>query len=138
MMNIYGIVTAGFGKGQYFTELNGYKTQIKKYLNFTLFPGTLNIIIKDADAVYEMLNQLEETKLSNFIHKGKDYGGCKCYTASIEDILCAIIIPDKTHHKKEILEIIASKNLRTTLNLKNGDTVKIKLKRKIKNFSLCI
>ncbi|NKQ39878.1 MAG: CTP-dependent riboflavin kinase [Methanosarcinales archaeon] len=126
-MKIYGKLTSGFGKGQYFTELDGYKTQIKKHLNFTSFPGTLNIIIKDIDAIYDILNQLDFVALLPFVCNGNQYGGCKCYIASIYGVACAIIIPDKTHHKKEILEIISSKNLRDTLSLKNGDEIEIKL-----------
>ncbi len=62
-MKIEGIVVSGQGKGAYFMSQPVYKIQFQKKLNFTPFPGTLNIKIcqKEIDSIHE----INENKLIN-------------------------------------------------------------------------
>ena len=122
-MKIEGIVTSGQGKGAYFMSLPVYKTQFEKQLNFTPFPGTLNI--KISEEAIDSIHQMDEDKLKTV--KGKEnFGDVLLVKATLNDkIDGAIVFPKKTTHGENILEFIASKNLKETFGIKDGDSVKI-------------
>ncbi|MBT3407635.1 DUF120 domain-containing protein, partial [Candidatus Woesearchaeota archaeon] len=64
--------------------------------------------------------------IEGFKTKKRTFGIIKCYLIKIHGISGSIIIPNRTSHKENIIEIISKKNLREKLKLKNNNTVKIK------------
>ena len=125
-MDIKGTVTSGQGKGAYFMSLPVYKTQFEKQLNFSPFPGTLNIKISEEET--DAIHSIEEDKLE--IIEGKDnFGDVLLVHATLNnEIDGAIVFPKKTTNKENILEFITSKKLKDTIGIKDGDSVKITLR----------
>jgi riboflavin kinase, archaea type len=122
---IEGRIESGLGKGAVFISVEYYKNKIKDNLGFEPYHGTLNLKVAN-----ESISKLKDKfRIEPFIWEGKKYGGVDCYKASIENIDCAVIIPDLTEHKniehKNILEVVASVNLKSKLNLADGDKVKV-------------
>lgn len=64
------------------------------------------------------------------IIKGKEgFGDVKFIKAILDNqINGALVFPVKTQHTHDILEFIASENLRENLHLKDGDLVTLKIK----------
>jgi riboflavin kinase, archaea type len=118
-MNFKGILVSGTGKGTYFMSQKIYQDQIKENLGFTPFEGTLNIQIKKYDV--EKIGKIPEDELG-IIRGEKGFGDVKFIEAKLNnEINGAILFPLKTHHKKNILEFIAPKNLRKSLKIQDGD-----------------
>ena len=125
-MDIKGIVTSGQGKGAYFMSLPIYKTQFEKQLNFSPFPGTLNIKISETEI--DTIQKIDENKLKIIEGEG-NFGDVLIIHATLNDeIKGAIVFPKKTTNKENILEFITSKNLKETTGIKDGDSVKITLR----------
>ena len=122
-MEIKGIVTSGQGKGNYFMSKEFYKAQFEEKLNFSPFPGTLNIKIGQKEI--EDINEIPENRMKN-IEGERNFGGVLLIKATLNDkIDGAIVFPKKTTHGENILEFIAPENLKAKLNIKDGDSVKI-------------
>ena len=121
---IEGIVVAGLGEGAYFMSMEHYKNEIKKKLGFDAFPGTLNI----KTAQIDLFKKLTPIIISGFKKDDKTFGGVSCYKAKIDDVDGAIIIPHINKHKEDIIEFISSIHVKSKLNIKDGDKIKIELK----------
>lgn len=123
-----GIVVKGLGEGRYYLLLNGYVNQIEKKLGFKPYPGTLNLKLKTID---DIVKKAELLKTPGIIIEGfsnglRTYGRVKAFKAKINNIEnVAVILPERTSHGLDILEIIAPFNIRKKLNLKNGDEITI-------------
>jgi riboflavin kinase len=129
-IELYGYVVNGLGEGKYYINLDGYKKQFENKLNFTPYPGTLNVCLANySKHTREKLEELPATQIKGFTDGERTFGSGKCYKATIEDIECAIILPSRSHYPSDLLEIIAPVNLRKKLNLNDGDEVKILLKQ---------
>ncbi|WP_457611974.1 DUF120 domain-containing protein [Methanocaldococcus sp.] len=127
-MNIIGKVVSGLGEGKKFLSIKKYKEDIKKLLGFEPYEGTLNL---------ELPFEIDESnykyfETEDFILNNKKYFGVKLIPVKIlvkdYKIDGAILIPKKTYHKKNIVEIIAPIKLRD-LGVKDGDEVKVIIKR---------
>ena len=114
-----GQLFTGLGKGDFF--INIYKEKIKEKIGFLPFPGTLNLKITDDS----FLNTLPKKRIEEFFIDDKNYGAVTLYPIKLNTIEAAIIRPERTQHKKEVIEIIASFYLREKLNLIDGNTVTI-------------
>lgn len=124
-MEIKGIVTSGQGKGAYFMSQPIYQTQFKEKLNFNPFPGTLNIKIDEKEI--DNIHNIPEDKMTNIEGK-ENFGDVLLIKAVLNDkIEGAIVFPKRTTHGENILEFIASKNIKEKLGIKDGDSVKITL-----------
>ena len=124
-MEIKGKVTTGLGKAAYFLGQEFYKSQFNKKCGFIPFPGTLNIIVPTEDL--DNIKQMKD-KCTNIIKPDEGFGGVRYIKAILEDnVVGAIVFPDKTTHEETYLEFIAKVKLRDTLNLKDGDEVSLKI-----------
>ena len=115
LMTIQGTVMPGVGEGSHY--VNRYLDYFETTLGFTCYPGTLNLKLKDKIN----LNGHEKIQI---VPKESDLSPIDCYLITIADQFDgAIVIPHKTRHGSEVIEVIASVNLRDALNLKDGDTL---------------
>jgi len=120
---IEGTVISGLGEGSYFMSMDYYKKEIKDKLGFDAYPGTLNIRTNK-----NQLNILNNPiKINGFENKGKKFRGVRCFKSKIKNVEGAILIPDINKHKKNIIEFISKKHIKSELNVKNGDKVTIEL-----------
>jgi riboflavin kinase, archaea type len=120
-----GIVTSGFGEASYFLSLEYYKNEIKKKLGFDAYPGTLNLKVDEKQLL--SLKKLSPIKINPHKKNDEALAGAVCYKAKIGKINGAVIIPEITKHEKNIIEFIAPVNIKSTLDIKEGDKVDLEI-----------
>ena len=154
-MRLEGVVSSGLGRAHLFMAQSHYQEQFMEVLGSTAWPGTLNIAVsgenflrfvalrnasgvetlqlsqEDATAVGKIsIESIDTYRIHGFLRDGVSFGGATAFTAKISSrdnqIECAVLIPDLTRHT-DVAEIISQKFLRETLNVIDGDTVRIEL-----------
>ena len=120
-----GIVTRGLGEGSFFISMEHYKKEIKGKLGFDAYPGTLNLKVDEKQI--ELLKKSIPIRINSNKTDNKALHGANCYKARINNINGSIIIPDINKHEEDIIEFIAPVNLKSELNIKDGDKVIIEL-----------
>lgn len=126
-MIINGVVVSGTRKGSYFLSQKFYSDRFREVLGFKPYPGTLNIKVNGIDL--ENIISITESEL-DIIHGSEGFGDVKYIEASLNSrIDGALVLPVKTEHPTEILEFIAKNNIREELNLSDGDSVNLNLKK---------
>lgn len=128
-VTIKGELISGMGEGQYYITRRGYTQQFEEKLGFSPYPGTLNLLLeREHDIVVrEMLDNCPYIKVDGFCDEGRTFGAVKCYPVSINGTQGAILSPLRTHHPKNVVEIISPVYLREALALKDGDEVSVVL-----------
>lgn len=135
-ITLHGRVFTGLGEGAYYVSLDGYLRQFRAKLGFDPFPGTLNLqLLTDADVhELELLKATIGIEIHGFESGGRTFGPVTCYPATINNqVEAAIILIQRTHHKENVVEIIAPINLREHLNLKDGDLVTLRARIHVQN-----
>ncbi len=124
-----GTIISGLGEGKYYMSFPEYKKQIKEKLGFEPYEGTLNIRLTPESAVEKarLLKTSEPVRISGFRKGERTFGDLYAYPCTVEKAECAIIIPLRTHHPAEIIEVIAPENLKKLLGKKDGEQVSISL-----------
>jgi riboflavin kinase len=128
VVTIRGYIVRGLGEGRYYMSLKGYVVQVEEKLGFKPYPGTLNIKLKTVD---DILRKLELQKLPGIMIKGfsngvRTYGNVKAFKAEINGTMpLAVVLPERTSHGIDVLEIIAPFNIREKLKLSDGDEVTV-------------
>ncbi len=134
---IVGEVSEGIGEGSYYVRNQKYLSQFQDKLGFKPYFGTLNLQLSDLnkELLKENLKNRIPVKIQGFKAEGRTYGSVDCYDCFISrlesqenKIDAAILKIKRTHHKKNIIEILAEPYLRDMLKLKNGDRVRIEFK----------
>jgi riboflavin kinase len=126
VLELSGIIVSGLGEGRYYLSIRGYTKQFEKLLGFTPYPGTLNVKLDDQSAAARVrLNNLTPIYISSFKTSNRTYGGIRCYMASIGGINGALIVPDRSHYHNDVIETVAPISIKRTLNVDNGDSVKV-------------
>lgn len=120
-MRIKGTVSTGKHGGTKFVGLDWVQNQIKQKLGFKPYPGTLNLKLEPIEA--QKLRQFTQKAKAIIIQPEKGYHPGKCYKVTLANTKCSICIPELPGYPTDLLEIIASENLREKLNLKDGDVV---------------
>ena len=117
-MRIQGKIVSGLGEGKIYVEK--YLPLFVGNIDFTPFCGTLNIEVEELP----ILNQ----KGRKTITPEQPFYPVDYYQIKINNqYKGAIVIPHKTRHSKNTIEIIAPVNLREELKLNDGDTITCEL-----------
>ncbi len=126
---ISGEVCSGMGEGSYYVSLEQYRRQFSEKLGFEPYPGTLNLKLLTPEDVKarKMLSELAGIEIHGFVHNGRSFGSVKCFPAEVSGKKCAVVIPVRTHHTITTLELIAPEKLRSTLRLRDGDVVNVRV-----------
>ncbi|MFX0027636.1 MAG: DUF120 domain-containing protein [Candidatus Hermodarchaeota archaeon] len=141
---IVGEVTEGMGEGGYYIRIQEYYEQFTKKLGFKPWYGTLNLQFNDLNKElleenikYQIPIRIDGFEKENEDHGKRTYGSVDCYNCLIsrldnqdQKIDAAILRIKRTHHKKNIVEVIAEPYLRDLLNLNDGDRVRIEFIKK--------
>jgi riboflavin kinase len=124
-----GEVFTGLGEGAYYVSLNGYRMQIIEKLGFDPYPGTLNLKLTDSSDIYfrDVLSHRAGILIKGFSDGKRTYGSVKAFKAKVRGIDAAVLLIERTHYGRDILEVIAPVNLRQALNLKDGDRVSVEV-----------
>ncbi len=121
-----GQVTTGLGEGKYYMSLKGYVNQITKHL-FKPYPGTLNLKVRDEDKWKRDLIMRDAIHIKGFKQGKRTFGDIYVYPCEIEGESGAIVMPIRTTHSKDIIELIAPFHIRSKMNKKDGDIIKVKI-----------
>jgi len=135
---IVGEVTTGIGEGHYYVKIKNYLKQFQEKLRFLPFFGTLNLQLSDLnyELLMENLKNRIPVKIDGFkdVEEGRTFGSVDCHYCFVsrldnqeKKVNAAILKIKRTHHKKNIVEILAEPYLRDILNLHDGDRVRIEL-----------
>jgi len=135
---IVGEVKEGMREGAYYVAIKGYYVQFQEKLGFKPYLGTLNLKLSDLNKTLlrENLNNRIPIIINGFKDENSErtYGTVRCYDCTISrldnrknKIKAAILDIERTHHEKNIIEILAEPYLRDELGLKDGDRLIIDL-----------
>jgi len=125
---IEGRVFTGLGEGAYYVSQNGYRRQFIEKLGFDPYPGTLNLKVEKSRREREILETYPAITLEGFINGTRSFGQVKCHRAKVNDRVDGIVVTAlRSHYREDVLEIVAPKNLRKILGLKDGDSVKVRV-----------
>ncbi|MFH1107378.1 MAG: DUF120 domain-containing protein [Candidatus Micrarchaeota archaeon] len=122
-----GRLSRGLGEGGYYLKQPGYAKQFSDLLGYRPFPGTLNIVLSDAASVESKrrLLSMPGLRVAGFDREGRNFGGARLFPCELHSrgrkIACAVVIPDRTHHGENIVELVAGENLRGRYRLKEGE-----------------
>ncbi len=143
---IIGEVTEGIHEGGYYVSIKGYYQQFKEKLGFEPYKGTLNLRLSDTDIelLREKLKNITPIIIDGFKDLNREYGPVKCYDVYISRMddknnkrKAAILDIQRTHHKENIIEILAKPYLRDYFHLNDGDKLIIDIsKDKLSSHSL--
>ena len=127
-----GTITSGMGEGRHYISLPGYNRQFKEKLGYEPYPGTLNVdLAAPSKRERSAMESFESVHIEEWEDEERTYGGAFCYPAVVKSeegpafAQTHVIVPDRTHHDEDQLEIIAPENLRDELGLLDGDEVSV-------------
>lgn len=126
-ISVCGRIESGLGEGKYYLSFSEYTKQIEEKLGFLPYPGTLNIKLDEESAAKKSLfvKSSEPILILGFEKDGRTFGDLFLYKCRTNQIECALLIPSRTHHPVEIIEIISASNLKEKLGKKDGDELEI-------------
>ena len=119
-----GEIYSGKGEGAKFIELTWAKKQMEEKLGFTLFPGTLNLKLTP-DNVKN--GKLLKKKTGFEITPPSGYCRGRFFKARLNGVECAVLIPEVAGYPNDVVEIVASVNLREKLCLSDGSLVEVEV-----------
>jgi len=124
---LIGQVVSGLGEGSYYVGQKGYRQQFKRELGFDPYPGTFDVKLDKASLeLRATLMELPGRQIRGFSIPKRTFGPVKCFPALLRGIKVALIIPFRSHYS-DVIELIAPKNLRRSLKLADGDTVRVEV-----------
>jgi riboflavin kinase len=127
-LEMKGRVADGLGEGRFYLSKPGYARQMEEKLGFTPYPGTLNLKLEDGEAEKRRrLLQLEPIIIAGFVEDGRRYGDLFAYRAKADGVECAVVVPLRTHHGQDVVELTAPVNLRNRLKKRSGDEVVLRI-----------
>ena len=115
-------VISGEGDGKKFMELPWVKRQITEKLDFTPYPGTLNLKLTKKGTKQR---KLLEKATSEKILPAEGYREGLLFKAFIGIVQCAIVVPQVAGYPHDLLEVISSSYLREALQLEDGCEVTV-------------
>jgi riboflavin kinase len=126
-IKLLGIVVSGLGEGSYYMRQDGYRRQFKRVLGFNPYPGTFDL--KLSGESIELKGILESSpgkRIDGFKTRERTFGPVKYFLAKLRGMRVAIVLPTRSTHS-DIIELIAAKNIRKALKLKDGDKVEVEV-----------
>ncbi|WP_348612221.1 DUF120 domain-containing protein [Halobaculum rarum] len=132
-LTLTGTVTSGMGEGRHYIQLSGYHEQFIERLGYEPFPGTLNVSLSEsAVRARAGLDAVEGVPIDGWEDEDRTFGPATCYAAEVvadgetfEPV--HVIVPERTHHDEDQLELIAPAKLREKLGLDDGDEVRVRV-----------
>jgi len=130
MITLDGDVINGLGEGSYYMKRKGYRNQFLKELGFDPYPGTLNLKLLSQSIMWmrSIMDNYPSIFVGGFTDSSRSYGWVKCYPSILNNGAlekAAVIVLERTHYDKSILEVIAPVCIKEKLGIKNGDYVKV-------------
>jgi len=117
------MVYTGQGCGKFFIELPWVMQQLQKLTGVTPYFGTLNLRL--TPECTEQRIHLTPQNGGMLVKPKNGYLPGYLYKAKIFETTCYIVLPEVPNYPKNILEIIATENLRDKFNIKDGATITV-------------
>jgi riboflavin kinase len=118
-----GTLKSGLGEGRYYVSRPSYLSSFKKLLGFRPFFGTLNLEVEEPD-LKSFLSSVKPLTVPGFETDERSFGQIRAFPVKVEGKQkAALIIPERTAHPKNEVEVIAPANLRKKFKLKDGSRV---------------
>jgi len=124
MIKLKGKVFSGIGEGEFYMSQEGYIKQFEKLFGFTPFPGTLNVRA-DMNEIKQFIKTGKSILIEGFSANGRSFGKLIGFRVHINNVSCVLIIPERTQHNSDVIELVSEVKLRKALNLNDGDVVTI-------------
>ena len=121
-IELAGRVFSGQGEGKKYVALSWVKQQIKEKLGFNPYPGTLNLRLDEENVKRRVL--LERSAELRLCHS-EGYCTGLLFKASLDGVACGVVIPQVESYPENVLEVVASVNLKQELRLRDGDLVTV-------------
>lgn len=134
-ITLSGHVVEGMKEAKHYLSLSGYRIQFVEKLGYEPYPGTLNVRLDDsAIRKRAQLNDVEPISISEWEDEERTYGSAECYPANLKSESGSfdpvhLIVPDRTHHDEDEIELLAPECLREKLGLETNDNVTVSIKR---------
>jgi riboflavin kinase len=131
-VELTGTVTTGMGEGRHYITLDGYMEQFVEKLGYEPFPGTLNVDLTEASIRRRSALPAEDAvHIDGWENEERTYGPAYCYPAGIESAGRSydgvhVIVPERSRHDEDQVELIAPDKLREELDLEDDDRVRIR------------
>jgi riboflavin kinase len=105
----------------------GYRRQFKSIIGFNPYPGTFDLKLSGESIELKcILESSPGKRINGFKTRERTFGPVKCFSANLRGMRAAIVLPIRSTHT-DIIELIAAKNLRKALKLKDGDRVEVEV-----------
>jgi len=123
--SLEGTFSFGIGEGKYYIAQKQYLEKFSALLGFKPYLGTLNLIV-DTEKLSRFLLGTEPVFIEGFETGERSFGSIKAFHVKIfGKTKGAIIIPERTKHEKNVIEIISPVYLRRKYRLKAGSKIKL-------------
>ncbi|PIN85204.1 MAG: riboflavin kinase [Candidatus Diapherotrites archaeon CG11_big_fil_rev_8_21_14_0_20_37_9] len=123
-ISLKGKLFDGHGEGAYYTSLPQYEKSFSDLLGGKIFHGTLNLIVGSAER--SRFTSSKPVEIAGFTSKERTFGGISAWPCLVNGKEKAIaIIPHRTNHPANILEIVAKVSLRKKFKMKNDSEVEL-------------
>jgi riboflavin kinase len=117
-IEVKGRVFTGRGEGRKYVELEWVKQQVKEKLGFDPYPGTLNLRLNEENVKHRVL--LERGAELRLCHS-QGYCTGLMFKAALDGMACGVVIPQVEDYPDDVLEVVASVNLKQKLRLRDDD-----------------
>jgi riboflavin kinase len=125
-----GRVFSGVGEGSFYVSL--YSKRFLEKLGFKPYPGTLNLrLLEDVEVFNICLSRANHILIEPPSIPGVRLGAVHAYPAEVEGYFnpsVFIVRPVITIYKSDVVELIADTSLRETLNIRDGQTIRFKIR----------
>lgn len=132
VLQLIGTVIDGDQKAKVFVSQSGYTDQFEDCLGYRPYPVTLNIELDEESKLRRKgIEDLSPVEIKEWTDDdGTNYGAVYCYpcridTAAVSVTTCHVVVPKRTDHGKDVLEVIAPERLRDALDVSDSDTVTV-------------
>lgn len=131
-VRLTGTATDGMGEGRHYISLEGYRVQFVERLGYEPFPGTLNVSLDEESARRRArVESLDAIPIDGWEDADRTYGPAVCYPVSVHNDRgeqydsAHAIVPERTHHDADNLELIAPDKLRDVLELEDDAPLEV-------------
>lgn len=129
-----GTATSGMGEGRHYISLPGYNRQFEDKLGYDPYPGTFNVdLTAQSRRERSAMDSLDPVTIDGWEDEERTYGPAFCYPATVavpggqESSPAHVVVPARTHHDEDQVEVIAPEKLRDELGVLDDDEVIVRV-----------
>lgn len=126
-IRIRGRIVEGLRVGSTFTQIPWVRKQFMQKLEIDPYPGTLNLEIVDPKDS-QSFRELKSTPGVEIVPEDPSFCKAQCYPVLIDrELKGAIVLPKIKDYPEDKMELIASRNIKEALSLREGDVLEVEI-----------